>query len=196
MPLQQIDPKIAVTAIGIAVKGKTLGIVSEDLNTLALDTDTFATVLRALATLEFRTEIPLEQLFEYPPGKILEELQKLESDIETKPLTKLDLDVVVRVFGLNISALLLGVNELRGFLENPLHLPSMSAARAHFLVMIIADLSGSYTDSGIQKWFRRRRTKLADRTPLEVLRGEWDPGDDEARRVRQLASSLVSLGAT
>lgn len=57
-------------------------------------------------------------------------------------------------------------------------------------------LAGSYNETGIRRWFQRKRTMLDGRTPAALLKREWDPDDEGPRRVRQLARNLVTLSAT
>ena len=196
MPLQQIDPTIAFIAIAITVKARTLGLISVEIDTLSLDTDNFSNILRAICSAGFKMEIPVDQLFEYAPEKILNLLDKLEREIETKPLPELDLKVLLNIFGLVQTSALLGVEELRRYLDEPSELSQASKERAHYLAMIISDLTGSYTQSGIQKWFQRKRTTLNNVAPLDLLKGNWTIADSDSIKVRQLAAALVTLGAT
>jgi hypothetical protein len=72
--------------------------------------------------------------------------------------------------------------------------PDEVAARLHVLTLIVSDLSGSYNDFGIRRWFKRSRQALGGRAPGEILSGDWDPQSEDVVAVRQLASSL--LGAS
>lgn len=197
MPLMQIDPAVAMIAIGITVRARTLGLPIPELNTLELDTQGFQDVLMALEKRGLKTQPPREQLFEYRPEVILEALIKLEMEFEGLPLPELDFSTITKVFALSQIGKLLGVTEdIRHFAEHTTALPEISQRRAHFLAMTIADLTGSYSFSGITKWFNRKRTKLGGLAPLDVLSGDWEPSDAKALSVRQLAASLISLGAT
>lgn len=69
--------------------------------------------------------------------------------------------------------------------------PDAVAARLHVLTLIVSDLSGSYNDFGIRRWFQRPRAQLDGRAPADILTGEWDPDSGEVRRVRDLAAWLT-----
>lgn len=43
------------------------------------------------------------------------------------------------------------------------------ATRLHFLTFIVGDLSDTYTDIGIRRWFDRSRKELDDHTPALLL---------------------------
>jgi uncharacterized protein (DUF2384 family) len=62
----------------------------------------------------------------------------------------------------------------------------------HFLARILATLAGSYNEFGARRWLERPRTALGGRAPAELLRGDWDPDDDGARQVRELAEALLA----
>lgn len=69
--------------------------------------------------------------------------------------------------------------------------PDAVATRLHILALIVSDLSGSYNDMGIRRWFERPRTALAARAPADILIGDWDPEAEEVRQVRDLAAWLT-----
>lgn len=72
--------------------------------------------------------------------------------------------------------------------------PDEVAARLHTLALIVSDLSGSYNDFGIRRWFKRSRRALGGRARADIFHGDWDPESDDVIAVRDLASSL--LGAS
>jgi hypothetical protein len=74
--------------------------------------------------------------------------------------------------------------------------PDDIAARLHFLALVVGDLAGAYNDIGIRRWFDRPRTTLGGRTPRQLLRGAWNPGDAGPTKIRELARSLVAAAAT
>lgn len=69
--------------------------------------------------------------------------------------------------------------------------PDPVAARLHVVTQIVADLSGSYNDFGIRRWFTRPRRALDGRSPRDVLTGDWTPEADDVVRVRELARALL-----
>src|ERR671930_296716 len=88
------------------------------------------------------------------------------------------------------------VTSLKRYVSGERDTPDPVAARLHWLALIVGDLAGSYNDIGIRRWFQRKRTRLDGRAPIAFLKGDWDPDEEGPRRMRQLASELVSLSAT
>jgi len=60
----------------------------------------------------------------------------------------------------------------------------------------MSDLAGAYNAIGIRRWFDRKRSALDGRAPSDLLKGEWQPEDEKAARVRGLARALVESPAT
>ncbi len=198
-PLQSLSPLISFLAINITVKAKTLQLVDADLDTLNLDVADFTRVLQRLNSVGLRTEIPFEVIFEFSPEKIEDELMRLRAAVENTPLPYQDLTALLKIFDLSELGVLLEVEtpELKKVLEKAtVSLSKDAQMRAHFLAMIVADLSGSYTNFGIKKWFSRKRSKLQDRSPFELLERNWKPDDERVLQIRKLAESLVGMGAT
>lgn len=69
-------------------------------------------------------------------------------------------------------------------------------ARLHALTRIVADLRSAYNEFGIKRWFARPRPQLDGRSPSEMLRGDWNPDDEDPIAVRKLAESLLGFQAT
>jgi hypothetical protein len=63
-------------------------------------------------------------------------------------------------------------------------------SRIHCLALICCYLSGSYSKTGIAKWFQRKRPKLGDKTPEELLSLEYYAWLKESAKVRDLALGL------
>ena len=74
--------------------------------------------------------------------------------------------------------------------------PDGVADRLHFLALLVADLSGSYNDYGIRRWFDRPRQALAGRAPRSLLGAGFEPTSDDSSALRRLAAGLVGAGAT
>jgi len=64
------------------------------------------------------------------------------------------------------------------------------AARSSFMRSVAQTLRGSYNDRGISRWFARNRTELGDRSPSEILQGDFDPESDDAQAVLRLAQDI------
>lgn len=125
-------------------------------------------------------------------------LRTIVAALEASPVPKYEWRGLARVFAPEDLAALLDVSlsSLKRYQAGERDTPDDVAARLHFLALVVGDLSGSYNDIGVRRWFQRKRTLLAGRTPASFLKHEWDPDDDGPARVRALARELVSLSAT
>jgi hypothetical protein len=197
-PINELDAQVAFFAISITVKARTLGLIPPDIDTLNMDVAAVTVVLSKLESIGLKTGYRLDELFEHRPDRIAEALEQLSDTLERTPLPGWDLPALFQIFDLSQLGVLLRIPQpdLKSALEQRVEVSAEVARRAHFLLMIVSDLSGSYTTSGIRKWLVRRRTKLDGRTPLDVLSGDWSPDESMPQRVRSLAASLVTLGAT
>jgi hypothetical protein len=125
-------------------------------------------------------------------------LKTLIAALEASPVPKFEWAGLGRVFASeDLSALInVSVSSLKRYQSGDRETPDDVAARLHFLALVVGDLAGSYNVIGVRRWFQRKRSLLDGRTPAALLKGNWDPDDDDAMRVRQLARELVSLSAT
>lgn len=60
----------------------------------------------------------------------------------------------------------------------------------HFIYEIVDALRGTYSDEGIRRWFYRERTQLENNSPSQYLGPPWNPDDEKAKKVLELAKSL------
>jgi hypothetical protein len=74
--------------------------------------------------------------------------------------------------------------------------PDGVADRLHFLALLVADLSGSYNEYGVRRWFDRPRQALAGRAPRSLLGAGFEPGSADSSALRRLVAGLVGAGAT
>jgi transcriptional regulator with XRE-family HTH domain len=136
---------------------------------------------------------------EIPSAEEMTSLLRLVIDaLEASPVARYEWPAVSRIFEPEQLASLIGisVSSLRRYLSGSRETPDDVAARLHHLALVTGDLAGAYNDVGIRRWFERKRSALAGRTPTALLSGEWNPDDDGPRKVRALAQSLVGLSAT
>jgi hypothetical protein len=125
-------------------------------------------------------------------------LQMIVDALEASPAPDHEWKGVSRVFAVDDLAALLAISasSLKRYQSGERETPDIVAARLHLLALVIGDLAGSYNDTGIRRWFQRRRTQLDGQSPAALLKREWDPDEDGPRRVRELARNLVTLSAT
>jgi hypothetical protein len=131
-------------------------------------------------------------------AEVAELLETMVAALEASPVPKFEWAGLGRVFPAEDLASLLHISasSLKRYQQGERATPDSTAARLHFLALVVGDLAGSYNDVGIRRWFHRKRTTLDNRTPAAILAGEWDPDDDGPTRVRALARSLTTLTAT
>lgn len=113
------------------------------------------------------------------------------------PLPSFEWPVLRTILGDRMLARLTGVSEvsLRRYALSHRTTPDDVATRLHWVAGVVADLRGSYTDTGIRRWFLRPRTALDGQSPIALLEGSVDPDGAPAARVRALAHALTNLGA-
>jgi len=125
-------------------------------------------------------------------------LDNLLESMEESPVPDHELRQLIDVLGFDLVTRLLGtsITTLRRYASSARKPPTPVAARIHFLALLVGDLAGSYTDFGIHRWFDRKRAQLAGKSPLDVLKGNWNPDAPGPSLVRKLARALTSLPAT
>ena len=131
-------------------------------------------------------------------GEVAALLETLIKALEASPVPKFEWASLARVFNAeDLSSLInVSVSSLKRYQSGDRDTPDDVAARLHFLALVVGDLSGSYNDIGVRRWFQRKRTLLDGRAPAALLKGNWDPDDEGPMRVRELARELVALSAT
>ena len=131
-------------------------------------------------------------------GEVAALLETLIKALEASPVPKFEWASLGRVFGAeDLSTLInVSVSSLKRYQSGERETPDDVAARLHCLALVVGDLSGSYNDIGVRRWFQRKRTLLDGRAPAALLKGNWDPDDEGPMRVRELARELIALSAT
>ena len=133
-----------------------------------------------------------------PPQSVVTALAETLDAIEHSPTPEREWSTMREVFGEEQLAELtsVSVSSLKRYLKAERPTPGDVADRLHYLAMIVADLSGSYNELGIQRWFERPRAQLENKSPRRLLGADWNPGSPAAQRIRDLAKSLSAAGAT
>lgn len=119
----------------------------------------------------------------------------LES-VEGSPLPDLEWTPISEVLGDELLARLVGISasSLHRYRASERATPDSVAERLHQITLVVSDLSGSYNDLGIRRWFARPRTALGGRAPAEIFAGKWSPDDGSVREARHLARALLGAG--
>src|SRR3954462_9376326 len=131
-------------------------------------------------------------------SQVADLLRTMIAALEASPVPKFEWAGLGRVLDAERLSSLLSVSlsSLNRYQSGERDTPDAVAARLHFLALVVGDLAGSYNEIGIRRWFDRKRSALAGRSPAPVLGGEWDPDAPGSSRERALARELVTLSAT
>jgi hypothetical protein len=132
------------------------------------------------------------------PGRLRALLEKLNDALDESPTPQYEWPKLVNTLGIEQLGRLVGISasSVRRYKAHSRATPDDVAARLHFLALLVSDLAGAYNDIGIRRWFHRKRALLGDRSPSEILAGDWRPDAPGPTRVRQLSQSLVAAPAT
>lgn len=71
-----------------------------------------------------------------------------------------------------------------------------ASKKISFLYEIVDSLRSSYNAEGIRRWFQREQRRLEGKSPLQYLGFEWNPDEDKAKRILELAKHSIDPGAT
>ena len=128
------------------------------------------------------------------PARLSALLKRINDALNESPAPAHEWRALQGALGLDLIAKLLSISQssARRYISGTRSTPDTIAARLHFLAFIVDDLSGAYNDIGVRRWFDRPRNRLDGNPPARLLAGHWLPDDEGARRVRELARSLVS----
>lgn len=105
-----------------------------------------------------------------------------------------------RNIGDELLASLLGVSpsSVRCYASGARTPPGPVTARARYLADVVHDLSSTYNEYGVKRWFQRRRAKLNGSSPLERLQEDsgWTPDSEATREVERLGRASSDMQAT
>jgi hypothetical protein len=177
-----------------------MGLLPEDEVVDSLDLET----LRRVAGYVGRAGIapaPLAELVAWrggDPARLGVILDALDEALAHSPVPEREWPELVRALGEDRLAALLriSVSSARRYAAGARRTPDGVAARLHHLALVIGNLAGTYNDIGVRRWFDRKRTRLGDGAPGQLLRGAWNPEDDGPRKVLALSASLLGSPAT
>jgi hypothetical protein len=187
----------AVTTIGRAAA---MGLLPENEVVETLDLPALKTVARYIgkAGVAPRALAELAAWTRGTPERLSALLDEVDQALIESPVPDREWREPVRILGEPLLAELVGVSRvsLRRYAAGQRDTPDPVAARLHHLALVVGSLAGSYNDYGIRRWFERKRVPLKDRTPREVLRGNWSPDATGPRQVLTLAESLLGSPVT
>lgn len=198
-------PEIVGPTFGVLKRADAMGLLTKPIG--KLDFAAFREVVLSLRKVGIAQEAdPAVQFFmikdpeDFNSGEFLRYMKILMDALEESPAPSYEWQRIKSLFQPEQQELaeLLGISlsSLRRYNSKERPTPDDVAARLHFLALVIGDLGGAYNDIGIRSWFRRKRALLDGKTPMDLLHGDWRPGDPGPGRVRALARSLAAGSAT
>lgn len=115
------------------------------------------------------------------------------TSLECSPVPDVEWAPMSALLGDDLPSTLVGVSptSLHRYRSSERPTPDQVAARLDFVALVVADLTGSYNDFGVRRWFDRPRAALGGQTPRALLTGDWSPDDESVRPVRELARALL-----
>ena len=188
------DPRLASAAIAALSRADAMGLLPGRIT--CLDDSAMQGLETGLAEAGIGQTF-LSELQRLPcsdPDQLSALLERINEALDESPAPAHEWRALQGILGLDLLARLLSISQssARRYVSGSRSTPDTIAARLHFLAFIVGDLSGAYNDIGVRRWFDRPRNRLDGNPPARLLAGHWSPDDDGARRVRQVARSLVS----
>jgi hypothetical protein len=125
-------------------------------------------------------------------------IERLLAAVDANPLPEREWQPLRHLLGDELLGLLVNVSQssLGRYASGTRPTPDLVAGRLHVVAMVCADLRGAYNDYGMRRWFVRPRPSLEGGSIVELLGTAWDPDGVAATKVRELAASVLSVGAT
>jgi hypothetical protein len=195
------SPRLQALAVRAAVRADAMGLLSEGTDLSARRSEEVVSSLSRVLDLAHSAGIGRALTLPVDPldGEGWEEFASdLLGAMEESPLPQTEWAGLERMLGSDLLGSLVGVSpsSLRRYAAGTRETPDDVADRLHYLALVVGDLSGSYNDIGVRRWFGRRRTQLDGQAPADLLRGSWDPQGEGPERVRKLAASLLGAAGT
>ena len=203
------DPRLAAAAIGALTRADAMGLLSQPVT--CLDDSAMVGLETGMAEAGIGQTF-LAELHRLPcadPARLSALLENMTEALDQSPAPAHEWRTVQDVLGLELLTRLLKISQssarryLSGTRAAPVPHPCRTratpdtiAARLHFLAFVVGDLAGAYNDTGVRRWFDRRRERLDGKTPAQALGDAWSPEDGAPQRIRELARSLASSPAT
>ncbi|MBW2262849.1 MAG: hypothetical protein JRG91_12810 [Deltaproteobacteria bacterium] len=184
---------MARLAMGVLVRASSMGLL-EGFTVRSLDRDV---VLEALGRIS-RAGVGVGALASAGERGMRLVLERVVEALESSAVPEREWPGLVEMFGVDGLGELVGVSgsSIRRYAAGARRTPQDVAMRVHFLALVVGDLSGTYNEYGIRRWFSRARSALGGKAPGNILGGEWDPDARGPSRVRELARSLADMVGT
>ncbi|MDQ6783044.1 MAG: hypothetical protein M3063_06310 [Actinomycetota bacterium] len=189
------DPETAWLAVRIVTRVEAMGLLDVGVHR-TMSEPAFIEALHALEAAGLARR-QVQAALRHPPDPGL--LRTIDIALTGSPLPEREWPAMTAVLKEDLLHRLVGASatSVGRYRRDDRPTPDSVAARLHFIVLIVADLAGSYNARGVRRWFSRPRPQLAGQAPRELLVRDWDPDDPGPQQVAALAASLIgAAGAT
>ena len=191
------SPRVAFQAVTALGRADAMGLLPADEHIETLDLPSFRKAVRHIHRAGIARNIQMD-LTDTSELNLERTLEHLNLALEESPVPEFEWNRLADVLGLELLGRLLGISasSVRRYRAIARTTPDEVADRLHFLSLVVGDLAGAYNEIGIRQWFERKRAQLDGRTPLDWLKGRWNPAQPGPQRVQLLARTLVASPAT
>lgn len=195
-------PRLAAKGTRALLRANAMGLLPEGSRAVALDARVFERLARRLGKAGIGREVVAVltggEAWSDAAENLERSLDRLVEALEASPVPTSEWKPLAQGLGVDLLARLLGISSasIRRYAAGERTTPDDIAARLHWLALVVGDLSGAYNEIGIRQWFGRKRVQLGQRTPAQLLAGEWRPDDPGPQQVRALAYALTGSPAT
>jgi hypothetical protein len=182
------EPGMARLAVGVLVRASAMGLL-EGITVRSLDKKVMLEVVRRIAKAGVGSAVV---------GGMRPMLERVGEALEASAVPEREWPRLVTLFGVDGAGELVGVSgsSVRRYASGERRTPQDVAMRVHFIALVVANLSGTYNEYGIRRWFNRPRSALDGNAPADLLCEDWDPDGEGPRQVRELSYSLADMGGT
>jgi len=132
--------------------------------------------------------------------EVIDEFKGLFDALGENPAPQQESRALLRIFDADQLAELLVISptSMQRYARGDRQPPEAVVERVHWLALVVGYLTGTYNRYGVRRWFERPRQALGGVSPKQALLNhpEWTPDSEGARRVEELAKSLIGMPVT
>lgn len=190
-----LDSRVILAAIEFILKAEAMGLVKEPVDTLRLNLETIISVAQSVVNegLARRVVIDPQRWREYEAKDLCLKLNALSDVLEHSPVPEREWPKVRELLSDNLLTGILHVSEpsIRRYVQGERQTTDAVIMRLHWLALVLGELLGSYNEIGARNWFGRPRKSFDGKTPFQMLASkDWNPDDEEPKKIRDFVKSL------
>ncbi len=190
-----LDSRVILAAIEFILKAEAMGLVKEPVDTLNLNLDSIIDVARSVVNEGLGRRIVIDPLRwqDYEANDLRLKLNALCEVLEQSPIPEKEWPKVRELLTDSLLIGMLHISEpsLRRYTQGDRQTTDPVIMKLHWLALVLGDLLGSYNEMGARNWFIRARKSFNGKTPFQMLSAkDWNPDDEEPRKIREFVKSL------